>query len=219
MCGRYTQFSSIREILKGADFTGITFDRGARYNIAPTMMVDTFVNDGGYKAREMKWGLIPSWSNDPTIGNKIINARAETLLEKPTFKYAIRKRRCLIPADGFYEWQVVDGGKQPYYIRLKSHKPFCFAGLYDTWKAPDGSLVTTCTIITVDCNDMLREIHNRMPAILHRNDYALWLDPEAPVEAVTALLAPFPSDEMEMYPVSKLVNTPRNDGAELIKKV
>jgi putative SOS response-associated peptidase YedK len=217
MCGRYTQFGSIREILSGADFTGMTFDMAERYNIAPSMMVAVFVNDGGYKAREMKWGLVPSWSNDVSIGNKIINARSETLLEKPTFKHAIRKRRCLIPADGFYEWHDTGAGKQPYYIRMKSQKTFCFAGMFDTWKSPDGTPLVTCTIITTECNDLLRPIHHRMPVILHRNDYEAWLDPSTDISIITSLLVPFPSDDMEIYPVSKMVNSPRNDGAELIR--
>lgn len=220
MCGRYTQLSSVREILAGVDTTAFMFDRGASYNIAPTDEVAVIINDNGYKAMTMQWGLIPSWAKDDAMGRAIINARAETLLEKPTFKHAIKRRRCLIPADGFYEWYDDGTGKKPYYIRLKSKEPFCFAGIYDTWRTPTDALLITCAIITTTPNELIARIHNRMPVILHKEDYQRWLDaPPDDVETVMPLLAAYPADEMEMYEVSRMVNSPKNDTPQLIQPV
>lgn len=220
MCGRYTQFGSVREILTGVDTEAFMFNHGARYNIAPTDEVAVIINDNGYKALTMQWGLIPSWSKDGDIGRAIINARSETLLEKPTFKHAIKRRRCLIPADGFYEWFDDGTGKKPYYIRLKSQEQFCFAGMYDTWRTPTDALLITCTIITCAPNALVGRIHNRMPVILHKRDYTTWLDtPPEEVDKIMPLLTAYPADEMEMYEVSRTVNSPKNDGPELIMPV
>ena len=157
------------------------------------------------------WGLIPSWAKDPAIGNKMINARAETVSEKPSFRSAFKKRRCLILADGFYEWQKTDDGKQPYHIKMEDDSPFAFAGLWEAWDKY-GEEIRSGTIITTDANDLMNEIHHRMPVILHPEDYGLWLDPDFDEkEALTSLLKPYPSDAMEAYPVSRRVNKPANN--------
>jgi putative SOS response-associated peptidase YedK len=165
----------------------------------------------------LKWGLIPSWAKDPAIGNKMINARAETLQEKPSFRTALAKRRCLIPADAYYEWKKEASGKQPYLFHRRDDGLFSFAGLWEEWKAPDGERIQSCTIITTEPNDLAATVHNRMPAILDRNAEALWLDPAARIPDLVQLLGPYPEDEMEAYAVSKAVNSPGKDEAEMIK--
>ncbi len=177
------------------------------YNIAPTQEVAAVVEeDEKRKLQLLKWGLIPSWAKDPDIGNKIVNARAEMVPEKPSFRKAFRERRCLILADGFYEWQKTNGHKQPYYIRMKDGSPFAFAGLWETWR--DGEEVPSCTIITTDANELVKEILHRMPVILPPADYEMWLAPGFEErEALNSLLRPF-LGEMEAYPVSRRVNSP-----------
>jgi putative SOS response-associated peptidase YedK len=164
--------------------------------------------------------LIPSWAKDPEIGSRLINARSETLAEKPSFRSAFRRRRCLILADGFYEWKTIPGEKSklPMFIHLKNGKVFAFAGLWEIWSAPDGSEIRSCTIITTQPNEMMQSIHNRMPVILPINAYKDWLDPEERTpESLSQWLAPYPAGEMEAYPVSKLVNSPQNDVPECIQ--
>jgi putative SOS response-associated peptidase YedK len=158
----------------------------------------------------LRWGLIPSWANDPEIGNRMINARAETVAEKPSYRKAFKKSRCLILADGFYEWQKTDSGKQPFHIRMQDGSPFAFAGLWESWDKGDG--LRSCTIITTDANDLVGEVHNRMPVILHPEDYEMWLDPDFDErEPLTTLLKPFPAEAMETYMVSRRVNKPSNN--------
>jgi putative SOS response-associated peptidase YedK len=191
---------------------------GPRYNIAPTQTVIVVSDDGTRTLTEMRWGLIPSWAKDSAIGNRMINARAETVATKPAFRVALRKRRCLIPADGFYEWQPVGRRKQPVYITLKSREPFSFAGLWESWTAPDGQEIKTCTIITTEANDLLKAIHDRMPVILTREAEAVWLDPTIQdPEGLLPLLGPYPAEEMEAYPVSTQVNNTAHDGQECIQ--
>jgi putative SOS response-associated peptidase YedK len=170
-------------------------------------------NDGKNRLDFFTWGLIPSWAKDPSIGNRMINARAETLAEKPSFRSAFHRRRCLILADGFYEWRKDDGkSKTPMYIRLEDGSPFAFAGLWELWNAPDGSQVLSCTIITTEPNPLMEKIHNRMPVILPEKAYSLWLQSgEADPNALSELLKPYPAEEMVAYPVSRLVNSPDND--------
>jgi len=166
------------------------------------------------------WGLIPSWAKDPAIGNRMINARGETLVEKPSYRTAFRRRRCLILADGFFEWKQVPGSKAkiPMYIRLKSGEPFAFAGLWDNWNSPDGSRILSCSIITTTPNTLLESIHNRMPVILPVATYARWLEPgEQDPTSLQPLIQPYPADEMSAYPVSTLVNRPENDVAAVIQ--
>ena len=175
-------------------------------------------DDGQRYLTQMHWGLIPSWAKDPAIGNRMINARAETLGVKPAFRVALRKRRCLVVADGFYEWQQRARGKQPIYIMLKSREPFGFAGLWDTWTSPEGEAIRTCTIITTDPNDLLKPIHDRMPVILTRDAEGVWLDPTIQEPArLLPLLKPYPPEEMEVYPVSTWVNKPAHDSPACIE--
>lgn len=181
-----------------------------RYNIAPGQQILIVTNH-----REMelvRWGLVPQWAKDATFGYRTINARAETILEKPAYRKPIRTQRCLIPATGFYEWQATPGGKVPYHIRLKGGAVFGLAGLYDTWHDPEGTELRTCTIITTSANELMSRIHNRMPVIVRPEDEERWLDPGItdPAE-VMDLLRAYPAEEMEAYPVSTLVNSATND--------
>jgi putative SOS response-associated peptidase YedK len=165
----------------------------------------------------LKWGLIPFWAKDPGIGSRMINARSETAAGKPSFRAAFRRRRCLVLADGFYEWQKVEGGKQPHYIRLADGGPFAIAGLWEHWEGPDESVIQSCTLLTTGPNDLLRPLHNRMPVILDAGDYDLWLDLEVQdAEKVQPLLRPFSPEAMDAYPVSRWVNRPQNDDPRCI---
>ena len=220
MCGRFTLTISPEQLQQAIPGLIIPFGMAPRYNIAPSQPVAVVPNDGELKLDFYVWGLIPSWAKDPAIGSRMINARAETLAEKPSFRSAFRRRRCLIPADGFYEWQQTPGlkTKTPIYIRLKSGEPFAFAGLWENWNAPDGSNVLSCTIITTAPNALMEPIHNRMPVILPAAAYARWLEPgeQKPAE-LQALLQPYPAEAMTAFPVSTLVNRPENDVAACIQ--
>ncbi len=193
-----------------------------RYNIAPTQPVAVIPNTGDNTLSMYKWGLIPSWSKDPAIGDRMINARAESLAEKPSFRNAYRRRRCLVLADGFFEWQQnpASKSKQPMYIRLKGSQPFAFAGLWELWHSPDGSEIRSCTIITTQPNSLLEPIHNRMPVILSPEDYKQWLATEDQhPDQLNKLLVSYPADEMIAFPVSKMVNSPEYDSPEIIKPI
>ena len=173
MCGRFTLTADPNDLREAFPWVNIPEGVGPRYNIAPSQPVAVIPNDGQNQLNFFVWGLIPSWAKDPTIGNKMINARAETLTEKPSFRTAFRRRRCLIPASGFFEWKQNPGGKTktPMYIRLKSGKPFALAGLWERWDSPDGSTVFSCTIITTQPNELMQGIHNRMPVMLPSQAY------------------------------------------------
>jgi len=222
MCGRFTLTVDPAE-LKDA-FEGMSFPANfaPRYNIAPTQPILAIPNDGKNTADFFLWGLIPSWSKDPAIGNRLINARGETLAEKPAFRGSFKNKRCLIPADGFYEWKTQPGIKTkiPHFIRLKTGKPFAFAGLWDEWLPADGSPVHSCTIVTTSPNELMASIHNRMPVILQFKDYEEWLD-TAPRRAdnLNHLIKSFPAELMQAYPVSAVVNSPANDRAECVAPV
>lgn len=219
MCGRFTLTVNPAEVQEA--FGSYTFPQrfAPRFNIAPTQPVLVIPNDDQNTADFFVWGLIPMWAKDPSIGSRLINARAETLAEKPAFRSSLKYKRCLIFADGFYEWKSPEGKKvkTPFFIHMKDRKPFAFAGLWDSWNNPDGSLVKSCTIITTEPNELTGIIHNRMPVILHPRDYGKWLDstPQTP-DRLKPLLKPFPADRMDAYPVSTLVNTPANDIPELV---
>ncbi|MBU2611375.1 MAG: SOS response-associated peptidase [Chloroflexi bacterium] len=219
MCGRFALTvdpADLQDAFPEFSFPG---QFAARYNIAPTQPILVLPNDGSSKADFFVWGLIPSWAKDPTIGARMINARAETLAEKPSFRAAYRYRRCMILADGFFEWQAQVGSKVkiPHYIRLKSGRPFAFAGLWEDWHTPDGSQVKSATIITTQPNDLIAHLHNRMPVILPPETYARWLEPAPRQPAdLQGLLAPYPTEAMSAYPVSTLVNSPANDRPECI---
>lgn len=186
----------------------------ARYNIAPSQPVAVIRLEGDPPRRgldELRWGLVPAWAKDPSIGNRLINARAETLAEKPAFRSAFRSRRCLVVADGFYEWRPVQKRKQPYLVRRRDGRPFGMAGLWECWTAGDGSDLLTCTIVTTAANRLMAPIHDRMPVLIAKHDEQTWLDPHAERAALQDLLAPFPDDELETFAVSMHVNDPRND--------
>jgi len=222
MCGRFTLTIDPEALQEAFPWAVIPNDWSPRYNIAPSQPVAVIPNSGDNTLTLYKWGLIPSWSKDPSIGDRMINARSESLAEKPSFRNAFRRRRCLILADGFYEWKQNPGmkSKQPMYIRLKDNRPFAFAGLWELWSAPDGSEVRSCTIITTQPNALLEPIHNRMPVILAPEGYQLWLSPEDKQPAqLNGLLVPYPADEMIAYPVSKMVNRTEYDAPELITPV
>jgi putative SOS response-associated peptidase YedK len=219
MCGRFTLHIS-PELL--AEIFGLTeipvFP--ARYNIAPTQQVAAIRRhpDGTKHLDFLQWGLIPSWAKDNSIGHKLINARSETVHEKPAFKYDLHHHRCLVPASGFYEWQLVEKKKHPLYVKLKEDKPMVFAGLWDHWKAPEGEVVESCTILTTASNTLLQPVHDRMPVILDPKDYGLWLNPSiSEIESLKYLFEPCPSKLMEMYQVSDIVNSPKNDTPECIQ--
>jgi len=222
MCGRFTLTIDPTHLQEAFPWADIPDDLPQRYNIAPSQPVAVIPNTGDNTLSMYKWGLIPSWSKDPAIGDRMINARAESLAEKPSFRNAYRRRRCLILADGFYEWKQNPGmkSKQPVYIRLKTEHPFAFAGLWEIWNSPDGSEIRSCTIITTQPNSLLEPIHNRMPVILPPNVYNQWLAPEDRQPAqLNDLLIPYPSSEMIAFPVSRMVNSPQTDTPDLIKPV
>jgi putative SOS response-associated peptidase YedK len=219
MCGRFTLTVDPADLAEA--FPEFTFpgQLAPRYNIAPTQPVLALANDGTGKADFFVWGLIPSWAKDPAIGARLINARAETLSEKPSFRAAFKYRRCLIFANGFYEWQARPGSKVkvPHFIHLKSGNPFAFAGLWEQWHASDGSQIKSATIITTAPNELMTPIHNRMPVILPQVSYARWLEPSSRQPAdLQALLASYPAEAMAAYPVSTLVNSPANDHPECL---
>ena len=215
MCGRFTLTVDPAELQD--TFQWVNFGNAEltpRFNIAPSQPIAVIPNTGENKLDFFTWGLVPFWAKDPSIGNRMINARAETLSEKPSFKHAFKRRRCLILADGFFEWQKIPGEKvkMPIYIHLNDRKPFAFAGLWEEWNNPDGSQILSTTIITTSPNSLLNPIHNRMPVILPESAYEKWLTPgEINPSELNRLLQPFESDLMDTYPVSRLVNNPRND--------
>lgn len=222
MCGRFSRTDGKKELQGRFEFDdpGDVFAE-PRYNIAPTQMHPVVVVEGDRRVvRLMKWGLVPYWSNDEKAGYRMINARAEGIEQKPSFKNPLRNKRCLVVTNGFYEWKKVDSKTRiPYFIRLKSGEPFAFAGLWDRWDKGKEPLLTF-TIITTENNELIAPVHNRMPVILHPKDEAVWLDPEIRSPAkLLPLLKPYPSGEMEMYEVSSVVNSPKNDEPDCIKPV
>ncbi len=221
MCGRFTLTADQDSFEDRFSLTGFDLGWVPSFNIAPTQEVLTVTNDGSENRPElMRWGLVPSWAKDPKIGNRMINARSETLTEKPSFRTAFKRRRCLIPADGFYEWKREGKAKKPMLITANPGGLFAFAGLWETWKQPDGSWLLTCAIITTSANEFMASIHDRMPVILPREFEASWLDPEEQDTAMLSeLLLPYDSDRMEGYEVSTLVNSPRNNFPEVIEPV
>ncbi len=220
MCGRFALFSP-EDIL--AAMFGVEGDRfpAASYNIAPSRDVAAVrIAPEGRARRELarlRWGLIPSWAKDPTIGNRMINARVETVPDKPAFRSAFRRRRCLVPADGFYEWQKAGSRKQPYFVRMADGKPFAFAGLWERWEGPGGD-VSSCTLLTTEANDLLAPIHDRMPVILSPAEFDAWLDPETQdPRKLLPLLRPCPPGLLTAFPVRALVNNPAADDPRCIE--
>jgi putative SOS response-associated peptidase YedK len=222
MCGRFSltaEMSALQEMFPWVNFST---EIQPRYNIAPSQSVAVITNDGTNSLDFFHWGLIPSWAKDIQIGSQLINARAETITEKPSFRISFRRRRCLVLADGFFEWQKQGDSKRkiPNYIHLVTGKPFAFAGLWERWTSPEGNDIKSCTIITTQPNSLMEPIHNRMPVILRPEDYQVWLRPgeQAPAE-LTKLLNPFPADLMKAYMVSPLVNSPANDLPACIQSI
>lgn len=216
MCGRFVLAADGTAIQQQFNLTE-TPTIEARYNIAPTQPVAVITNAEPTALTYHRWGLIPSWAKDPSIGSRMINARAETAHEKPSFRSAFKRRRCLIPASGFYEWTKRDSGKVPMYIHLDDHAPFAFAGLWEVWHSPDGGEIHSCTILTTEPNDLIKPLHNRMAVILDEADYDMWLSPdELPADALKPMLRPYRADAMRAYEVSTLVNKPANDSPQCI---
>jgi putative SOS response-associated peptidase YedK len=217
MCGRYTLASPTERLAEEFGVDAASIELAPNYNVAPTQGVAAVLEEGGQRRLEvLRWGLIPPWADDPGIGSRMINARSETAPGKPSFRRAFRERRCLIPADGFYEWQRTNGAKQPYYIHMEDGRPFAFAGLWESWSKGEGE-IRTCTILTTGANALVGEVHDRMPVILAHDTYDVWLDPASERDELTGLLAPYPEDEMETYPVSRFVNSPSNNDPRCIE--
>lgn len=219
MCGRFALAATGEEVAEHYQLPELPFVV-PRYNIAPTQPVAAVrLNDAGEREFTFfQWGLIPSWAKDPSIGSRMINARAETAAEKPAFRAAFKRRRCLLPATGFFEWRAVDGRKQPMYIHEVGGGLFSLAGLWEIWHAPDGGMLETCTILTTSPNALMELIHNRMPVILDPLDYATWLAPDTPADRLHHLLRPYVDGRLAAYPVSTAVNKPQNDSAEVISR-
>lgn len=236
MCGRFTLRASASEVaeafglLEAPPFAPL-------FNIAPTQPVAVVrhVPEAADSQRElvwMHWGLVPSWAKDRSMGAKMINARADTAPTKPAYRAAFRRRRGLVVADGFYEWQEPEqtgslgtgkmagrrskAKKQPYFFHMDDDRPFAFAGLWETWESPDGSFLDSCTILTTDANELMRPVHDRMPVILAPDDYRRWLDPAVEASEVLPLLRPYPGDDLVAYPISTYVNSPSHDDAHCI---
>ncbi len=224
MCGRFslTDIGSIFSRFGVIISKDINKKITPHYNIAPTQKIPVIYKDKNQENRIefMRWGLVPYWAKDPKIGHKMINARAETLAQKPSFKHLLKSKRCLVPSSGFYEWKRIDKRKVPYYIGIKNSKIFSFAGLYDNWKDSVGNELKTFTIITTNSNNTLKPIHNRMPVILEREFEEDWLDVKThDFDSLKQMLKPYPDDKMIAYAVSTEVNNPSNDNPELIRKV
>ena len=213
MCGRFSLSANEAELNLRFEIEGGEAPYVPRYNGAPTQMLAVITGEKPHRLSYHRWGLIPPWAKDISIGNKMINARAETITEKASFRTPLFSKRCLVPADGFYEWQQ-DTGKQPYRIFVKSSALFAMAGLWERWKSPAGEVVDSFNIITTEANEFMKPIHNRMPVILKREDEKTWLGSKDSAE-ILKLLRPYPAEDMDAYPVSKLVNSTRNEGKEV----
>ncbi|MEM8780386.1 MAG: SOS response-associated peptidase [Cyanobacteria bacterium P01_G01_bin.49] len=221
MCGRFTLTCDAVRITVFFQLATVPKLR-PRYNIAPSQLIATIVQQEqeAKQLRLMKWGLIPGWAKDPKIGHRLINARAETLSEKPSFRSAFKRRRCLIVADGFYEWQQTKTGKQPYYIQFKNQQLFAFAGLWEIWHSEKNEEIESCSIITTKANELIKPIHHRMPVILSPNTYSQWLDPTVTsIDKVQSFLAPYDSADMEVYQVSEKVNRSTYDQPDCFQSI
>lgn len=219
MCGRYTLTANPETIQQAFNLDVLPVLQ-PRYNIAPTQPVPIITSEKSKELTIVQWGLIPSWSKDPSIASKLINARAETIEEKPSFRAAFKYRRCLIPADGFFEWKAVGGGKKkPHFIYVGNHEVFAFAGLWESWHSPAGDEVQTCTILTTKPNNLIRTMHHRMAVILDKEDYDAWLSPDAKPAELKHLLRAYPEERINLYEVSTMVNNSRVDAPEILQPV
>lgn len=220
MCGRFSQSGKFEQIRNQCGVVEAPADIKPRYNIAPAQPAQVIYNEERPQLKLMRWGLIPSWAKDPSIGNKLINARAESLWEKPAFRNAVKKRRCIIPADGFYEWMKKGSFKQPLRIIVNDGEPFAMAGLWEQWQNDLGETINTFTIITTYANPLIEKIHDRMPVILQPEAYRIWLDTTLSDESLLKdLLKPYPPEKMRFYPVSRLVNNPDYDSPQCIAPI
>lgn len=221
MCGRFTLTLDPGELQELLDLGPFIHIVQPRYNIAPSQPIPIVRNSEKREVELYQWGLVPSWADDPKIGYRMINARSETANEKPSFRAAFKRRRCLILADGFFEWHAEEKGAQktPYLFKLKNDAPFTFAGLYEHWQAPEGGELHTCTILTCSPNDLVKNYHNRMPVMLGEETRWSWLDADKDEDALLDLLIPYPAGEMKCYPVSRAVNSPENDKPEILNPV
>ena len=225
MCGRFTLSTSPEELARCfqvVELPGLS----PRYNIAPTQQVATVravvqEQGGARELRLLRWGLVPSWAEDLRVGNRMINARSETAAKKPAFRSAFRKRRCLVLADGFFEWRRRGKSREPHFIYMRDRRPFAIAGLWEQWADPeDGEVTESCTLLTTGPNELVEQIHDRMPVILEPGDYDLWLDPQvSDPEQLEPLLRPYPAAEMTSHAVSSRVNSPRNDDPSCLKRM
>ncbi len=221
MCGRFSLTKEELEIEKRFNAKFYSNDLVKRYNVAPSQLALVLTDDKPYELQMFRWGLIPSWAKEASIGNKMINAKSETVFEKPSFRNLIKKRRCLVISDGFYEWKPLPSKhKQPYRIGLKGDELFAFAGLWDIWiDKSSGEMIPTFTIITIAANQLVNPIHDRMPVILNKEDESKWLSANVDAKAINEMLQTYPESEMKAYPVSELVNSPRNDSEEIIAQI
>lgn len=219
MCGRYAFNASAQDLIDSFQIVR-SIDFVPRFNIAPTSSVPVIRQspEGDRVADLLRWGLIPHWTTDPSAGNKLNNARAETVAERPSFQGAFKSRRCLIPASGFYEWKTVGKVKQPFYISAKQGM-LALGGLWESWRDPEGKIVRTFCVVTTEPNELMAEIHERMPVIIQPEHFAQWLDPSVPGTALTDLLRPVSANGMQAWPVSRLVSSSSSEGPELIEPI
>jgi putative SOS response-associated peptidase YedK len=218
MCGRFALFASGEVAQRFGLAEAPLLD--ARYNVSPTQAVAAVRSTDEERAlSRLRWGLIPSWASDPAIGNKLLNARAETVAEKPSFRSAFKKRRCLIPASGFYEWKKEGRAKQPFFIRPRDEGLFVFAGLWECWHSPSDAAVETCTILTTAANELMQPLHERIPVIVSPDADELWLDPNASPDVLRSLLVPYPDAKMETFAVNDWVSNSRHEGKRCLEPV
>ncbi len=218
MCGRFTLHTKLQELADAFGFDAGDLDINSRYNIAPSQdILAVRFQESARRTALLRWGLIPSWSKDPRMGTKMINARSETVASKPAFRSAFRKRRCLVPADGYYEWKREGSVKSPWYFRMRSRKPFAMAGLWEEWISPDQGTIASCCLLTCGPNELMLPVHDRMPVILDDESARTWLDPAADPESVMKILEPFPAELMTGHAIGKIVNNPRHDSADCIE--
>jgi putative SOS response-associated peptidase YedK len=220
MCGRYQVHTPVEEIARQFDafITAEAAQLPPRYNVAPSLLVPAVrIRHDRRELSALSWGLVPGWAKTPSA-NRPINARAESVFDKPMFRNAVQRRRCLIPADGFYEWQVRSGGKQPWHVSIADGSLFALGGVWEYWAKEGVQPIVSCAIIVTDANDLMRPIHERMPVIIAPEDYARWLDVEVQdQEQIMPLLAPFPAERMRAFPISSLVNNAKNEGPNLVR--
>jgi putative SOS response-associated peptidase YedK len=219
MCGRFTLTTPAPKVTELLDVSPLLPGIEPRYNIAPTQPVAAArLGDGGRELVLLRWGLVAPWAKD-LKGVTPINARADGVAYKPMFRHSFKRRRCLIPADGFLEWKAVGGKKQPYHFRRRDAEPFAFAGIWEQWQPQGADALESCAIVTTEANELVRPVHDRMPVLLRREDFSRWLDPSTPAEQLLALLRPYPAEEMVAVPVSTRVNNARNEGPACLEPV